>query len=162
MIDRGLPDPWPEAVRDAASRFEQGDLVRDPPFFYWANTAHPVWDVTVDVAARGEQDPLIALDPGDGPPLGIITTQTCDLDEAVPKKPWFHVAPVVGADAFPDEDLASIRAQKYGYLHALPPHDHPLPSGAPCSLLGSDPQGGGDGAASEDPDRLHADVPHAG
>jgi len=95
--------------------------VRDPPFFYWANTAHPVWDVTVDVAARGEQDPLIALDPGDGPPLGIITTQTCDLDEAVPKKPWFHVAPVVGADAFPDGDLASIRGQKYGYLYALPP-----------------------------------------
>ena len=40
--------------------------------------------------------------------------------------------------------------------------DHPLPPGLPRGLLGSDPQGGGDGAASEDPDRLHADVPHAG
>src|SRR5665648_505267 len=40
------------------------------------------------------------------------------------------------------------------------PHDHPLPSGPPCSLLGSDPQGGEDGAASEDADRLHGDVPH--
>src|SRR5665647_458432 len=41
-------------------------------------------------------------------------------------------------------------------------HDHPLPSGAPSSLLGSYPQGGGDGATSEDPDRVHADVPHRG
>jgi len=121
VIDSGLPDPWPEGVRDASAGFEQGDLVRDPPFFYWADMDHPVWDVTVEAAARDEHDPLVALDPGDGPPLGIITTQTCDLDETDPKKPWFHVAPVVGADAFRPEELAGIRAQKYGYLHALPP-----------------------------------------
>src|SRR5450759_3066119 len=41
-------------------------------------------------------------------------------------------------------------------------HDHPLPSGAPCSLQISDPQGGGDGATSEDAHRLHADVPDRG
>jgi len=121
VIDSGLPDPWPAAIRDAASRFEQGDLVRNPPFFYWASLEYPIWDVTRDEAARDERDPLIALDPGDGPPLGIITTQSCDLDEADPKKPWFHVAPVVGADAFGDADLANIRGQKYGYLYALPP-----------------------------------------
>jgi hypothetical protein len=121
VIDSGLPDLWPAIIRDAASQFEQGDLVRNPPFFYWASLDHPVWDVTVDAAARDERDPLIALDPGDGPRLGMITTQSCDLDEADPKKPWFHVAPVVGADAFRDDDLASICGQKYGYLHALPP-----------------------------------------
>src|SRR5450756_619976 len=41
-------------------------------------------------------------------------------------------------------------------------HDHPLPSGPACSLQISDSQGGGDGATSEDADRLHADVPHRG
>ena len=126
MIDSGLPDPWPTVIRDAAAAFEQGDVVKQPPFFYWASLEHPVWDVSIEVAALGDGDPLISLDLGDGPPLGIVTTQSCDLDEADPKKPWFHVAPVFEAGDFGDSNLANIRAQMYGYLYALPsvPGEH--------------------------------------
>src|SRR5665648_54481 len=54
------------------------------------------------------------------------------------------------------------RASLENAIRTMAAHDHPLPSGPPCSLLGSDPQGGEDGAASEDADRLHGDVPHCG
>src|SRR5450830_1615967 len=58
------------------------------------------------------------------------------------------LAPAVAQrlDGHVDADLVAV----------LEAHDHPLPSGAPCSLQISDPQGGGDGATSQDAHRLHA------
>ena len=101
-------------------RFAKEDLVANPPFFYWANLEHPVWDVTFDEADRDDADVMIALAPEDCPPLGIITTQSCDLAEPEPKRPWFCLAPVVEIGVFGAASSENIRAQKYGYLHALP------------------------------------------
>ena len=120
VIDRGLPRIMASGHQRGMLGLSKATSFRAPAVLLWADLEHPIWDVTRAEAKRDDRDPLIALPPEDCPPFGIITTQSCDLDEASPKRPWFHVAPVVEADVFADADLASIRAQKYGYLFALP------------------------------------------
>jgi hypothetical protein len=100
VIDDGLEYPWPEPVRQAIERFLQGHLIAEPPFFYAADLRHPVWRTTRLVADqtpepdRGED--FVDLAPGNSPPYGIITTQSCDLSEERrdPRQPWLAVAPV--------------------------------------------------------------------
>lgn len=141
MIDEDL-EPWSEDVRDAVSRFRQGHLVEEPPVFYAADLRHPVWGQTHALAADAEADDtttiLIELDPDQGPPLGIVTTQDCDLDSEA--QPWFAVAPV-----YPVDDPRLLERE---YVHPLDPPDRtgdwladlriemPLEKGA---LVGRDP-----------------------
>jgi hypothetical protein len=121
VIDDGLPHPWPPEPIEAASAFEQGDLVERPPFFYWADLDYPIWDMTVTASKSNEPYPLIELDAVDSPPFGIITSQSCDIAEVEPRKPWLQLAPVYGEETFAEQDLAMLRAQKYRHLFSLPP-----------------------------------------
>jgi len=117
MIDEDL-EPWSEDVRDAVSRFRQGHLVEEPPVFYAADLRHPVWGQTHAIAEdAGENSDaatsLIELEPDQAPPLGIVTTQDCDLDSEV--QPWFAVAPV-----YQTEDPRLLERE---YVHRLNPPD---------------------------------------
>jgi hypothetical protein len=99
VIDKGL-GAWPQEVVAAAKKFQQGDLIAKPPIAYAASLANPVWELTRQEAADGEHDDMpvhLAIDPDDGPPFGIITSQTCDVaeDRPDPLQPWFEVSPVV-------------------------------------------------------------------
>ena len=93
MIDGGNGD-WPQAVTDALPTYRQGTLVTRPPLFYQANTVLPVW-VASRQALEKSVDILIELDPDDRSSFGIITSQSCDIDEeGENRKPWVQVAPV--------------------------------------------------------------------
>jgi len=99
MIDDRLPDPWPDAVLEAARQWRQGYVVEQPPFFYYRSESNPVWEI--GLAADDETDEetgdatLVELDPDQRSRFGLITTQTCDLfEEGHPTQPWFAVAPV--------------------------------------------------------------------
>lgn len=102
MIDKGL-GAWPPEVVAAAKKFQQGDLIAKPPIAYAASLVNPVWDLTRQEAADGKPDDApvhLAIDPDDGPPFGIVTSQTCDIaeDRPDPLQPWFEVSPVVLCD----------------------------------------------------------------
>ncbi|MDP8942914.1 MAG: hypothetical protein M3N16_02155 [Actinomycetota bacterium] len=96
MIDRHIERPWPEDVLQALERFKQGDLIERPPFFYGVRPGTRVWsmeDEAHDPADGGSQ--VEELHPDDGPSFGIITSQTCDLNEqGPPTQPWLQVSPV--------------------------------------------------------------------
>jgi hypothetical protein len=100
MINRGVPngDDWPEGVLDRLPEWEQGDLVAQPPFFYFADPQQPVWEATRQYTATSTEPEIIL--PADDlcPPYGMVTTQTCDIaEEDTPKRPmrpWVQIAPV--------------------------------------------------------------------
>jgi hypothetical protein len=122
-ISSGISWPWPPEVKAAAATFRQGDLVERPPFFYAANSAYPVWDLTQAAADAGEEREVLEVCEEDRPEYGIITTQSCDLTEegvAKPKKPWFQVAPLVDAQVLDSNLLRDVSRGKYRYLHLVP------------------------------------------
>lgn len=92
MIEDALPAAWPPEVIAAARKFKQGDLVERPPFFYHRVDALRVWKARVE---DEDGEGLVELEDDQRPPLGLITTQTCDLFEDTdnPRQPWFSVAP---------------------------------------------------------------------
>jgi hypothetical protein len=99
VIDPYIRQPWPDEVREVLTEFRQADVVKGPPFFYAHGGAIRLWEVPADEDDDPDEDELISqveeLHPDDGPELGIITTQTCDLDEqGKPTQVWFQVAPV--------------------------------------------------------------------
>lgn len=124
MIDGGLVDPWDDAVVSATKVFDQGDLVQQPPFFYAAKPRCGAWATTRLMA--GDVDPnedvVIELDPADRPPLGIITSQGCDVDEAF-RKPWIQVAPVYPLENYATDErwVAEIRRDSVPHLVLLDP-----------------------------------------
>ena len=101
MIDAGVPpvrDDWPGGVLERLREWEQGDLVKDPPFFfYFADPAIPVWEGTKAYSA-GSAGAEVVLGPESfHPPYGLVTSQTCDIgeeDSANPIRPWVQIAPV--------------------------------------------------------------------
>ena len=96
MIEAGVVQEWDPAVVEAAGLFDQGDLVERPPFFYAAVPSRAVWATTAlmaDQVPEGE-DVVIDVDPEDRPPLGILTSQGCDVAD-VSRKPWVQVAACV-------------------------------------------------------------------
>jgi len=132
VIDEGNHQPWPREVIDAVARFKQGDLVERPPLFYFATPRYGVWDFTRMQATDADQGgELFEVDPEDGPPFGLITTQTCDLTEQSPRprQPWIKVAPVYEASgALPDEGRRNqARQHQIGHLVVLT--NQTLPSG---------------------------------
>jgi hypothetical protein len=107
VIDRSIGRPWPQEVAQALERFKQGDLIERPPFFYGVRPGIRVWSPGED---EGEDEPaddgsqVDELHPDDSPPLGIITTQTCDLcEQGLPSQPWLQVSPVYRLEGTDDE-----------------------------------------------------------
>ncbi|MGA3058709.1 MAG: hypothetical protein ABSE70_11910 [Candidatus Limnocylindrales bacterium] len=96
MIDDRIPSEWPQVVLDAVRQFRQGDVVEEPPFFYFRSDEHALWNLQFEPDDEARDGSIAELDPADGPPYGLITTQTCDLFEegTRPRQPWFAVAPV--------------------------------------------------------------------
>jgi hypothetical protein len=124
MIDNGLPPVWGSHIAHAVARFDQGDLVERPPFFYAAVPSRGVWSTTAllaDQVGEGE-DVVIEVDPQDRPPYGVITSQGCDILDTS-RKPWVQVAPVFEATAILADErrLADIRRGAVPHLVLLDP-----------------------------------------
>lgn len=104
MIDEGLTGDWPPEVIEAAKKFQQGDLIVQPPIVYAASLRSPIWELTRVIAEdAGDPDAApahLAVDGDEVPPYGIITSQTCDVaeDRPVPVQPWIDIAPVYTCD----------------------------------------------------------------
>lgn len=92
MIDKHIRRPWPPEVVEALARFKQGDVIVRPPFFYARHATLELFDAGGPVDGESQ---VAELHPDDAPPYGIITSQTCDVDErGVPEQPWLQVSPV--------------------------------------------------------------------
>lgn len=116
MIDAGNDRPWPDDVASRLPAFRQGSLVASPPFGYHAGTAHPLWVASRLVGPSDEPLVLVELVSEDRPPYGIITTQSCDIDEeGRNRKPWVQLAPVYKLPAA-DQQLGIIRSWRVHHL----------------------------------------------
>lgn len=111
-----------EAI-EAANSFRQGHLVEVPGLFYAANLADSIWQPSYDMAAEAEAagdelgTELVVIDDPDLVKYGIITTQSCDVNEEFePRRmPWLQLAPVYEAVG----DHAG--AESRNYTHQLRP-----------------------------------------
>jgi hypothetical protein len=101
VIDSGNdPASWPGAVVNSLAKYRQGSLVPSAAFFYVTNPELPIWMASRLNATDPEPVEVIALSPEDQPPYGIITSQSCDIDEEERnQKPWVQVAPVYEVSA---------------------------------------------------------------
>lgn len=126
MIDGGNDEPWPQELLDVLVEFQQGSLVPRPPFAYHAASVNPIWAATRSAAeAATDRELLVELDPSDRPAFGIVTTQSCDIDErGAPRRPWVQLAPVYELRS-DDNRLPKARHWKVSYL-------------APTTALGPD------------------------
>jgi hypothetical protein len=115
VIDRGNDRSWPDDIVNRLNEFRQGTLVAQPPFAYHASATNPIWIGSRLVTA--DDDPvLIELDPADWPPYGVVTTQSCDVDEeGRSRKPWVQIAPVYELPTG-DGNLGNIRNWRSMYL----------------------------------------------
>jgi hypothetical protein len=106
LIQEGLDEIWPEQVSKALDPFKQGHLIERPPIFYAGHLEHPIWSpsraLAVDAFGAGEEpgEAIVELEPDQGPPFGLITSQTCEIVEERPDplQPWVQVAPVYCCD----------------------------------------------------------------
>jgi hypothetical protein len=98
LLDAGICDDWPSEVREALERFRLGNLISEPPFFFVRNPAFALW--TPPAGSFDSDAELVELPREQRPPYGIITTQTCDLNEqrTYPVQPCFQVSPVYRLD----------------------------------------------------------------
>lgn len=122
MIDDRIPSEWPQVVLDAVRQFRQGDVVDQPPFFYFRSDEHALWNLQLEPEEEARDGSIVELEPSDGPPYGLITTQTCDLYEegSRPRQPWFAVAPVYDyTSKLKDGQLEQIRRGEVGHLVLL-------------------------------------------
>lgn len=97
MIEEGLDADWPAQVKAALEPFKQGHLIKRPPIFYSARLEHGIWSPSRALAAKGlNGDTVIELDPEQGPPYGMIVSQTCEIveDRPQPHHPWVQMVPV--------------------------------------------------------------------
>lgn len=100
MIDERIIRPWPEEIGATTAPLRQGHLFANPPFLYLGDPRYPLWEATA--ALRDEEGPdVVFLPESDGPPFGIVVTQSCDLDESErkePRMPWLQISPVYSFD----------------------------------------------------------------
>lgn len=100
IVDKGLPESseqWPPGVLDALAHWEQGDVVANPPLFYFADPNRPVWAATHAYSDVSDSPEVVEVADAVQPPYGLITTQTCDIAEegrSKPVRPWVQVAPI--------------------------------------------------------------------
>ena len=109
MIDKHLQCPWPLEVMEVLGRFKQGDLIERPPFFFGVRPGLRLWGASGDTE---DADPsqVDEFHPDDAPRYGIITTQTCDINEqGTPTQPWLQVAPVYALEGEEDSDAESLK-----------------------------------------------------
>jgi hypothetical protein len=109
VFDRRIAPEWPKEVIDALEDLRQGDVIP-----WSADTAYVTTDQHVLYGdqegeagqSAGEQF-AVALEPA--PELAVITSQTCDIDEAgLPRrKPWIQYAPLVKTSDTPRRGLAT-------------------------------------------------------
>ena len=87
---------WPPEVRDACQLFVQGHLIESPPLFFFGVPEYPIWETTANAEPDADGGALIEIHPEDRPPYGMITSQTCDIDEQrkIPRQPFIQVCPV--------------------------------------------------------------------
>jgi hypothetical protein len=122
-ITAGLPverQQWPDEVLAAAEGFTAGDIVENPPFFYFANPKFAVWAATRNYVEDSEGPEVILADHV-APRYGIITSQTCDLGEVdfdPPTHPWISIAPVYDMSDM-DGGTRSLVKKGKGPLHLL-------------------------------------------
>jgi hypothetical protein len=99
-IDAGLPerkDAWPPGTLAALRQFLQGDVVDEPPFFYFADPSRPVWARTHAYSPDSEGPEVVEVPASARPRYGLIITQTCDIaeeDADSPVKPWVQISPI--------------------------------------------------------------------
>lgn len=111
-ISDGLPvsrEAWPQEVLQAAASFVCGDVVRNPPYFYFANPAYAVLERTKRYTEGSDRPELIDASRL-AAPFGVITTQTCDVGEIdfpIPSKPFIQVSPVFDGSSL-DGSLRSL------------------------------------------------------
>jgi hypothetical protein len=94
VLEIGLPDEWPPDVRAALGAFRLGHLIAEPPLTYARASAKRIWNPAADRGEDRHGDTVeIACDRF---PYGILTTQTCDINEQdpSPKQPFVQVSPV--------------------------------------------------------------------
>jgi hypothetical protein len=120
VIDDGLIDDWDQPVIDALARFDQGDLVERPPFFYAALPAHATWHATSMMRGlvADSEDIVVDLDPDDRPPYGVVTSQGCDIADVF-RKPWVQIAPVWPASKVAPTPQALANIQRGAVPHLL-------------------------------------------
>jgi len=94
VIDDGIAEQWPPEVLEALARFKLGDLIAEPPVQFARNPDYPLWTPIGEEVAPGGPE-LVQLGAHQRPEMGIITTQTCDLNEQrpYPAQPFFQVSP---------------------------------------------------------------------
>ena len=81
--------------------------------------ANAVWELTRETGDVALEEEVFELDTLDRAPYGLITTQTCDINETTPKHPWIHVAPVYRLE---EGNLAAmVVQQRVSYLVPLAP-----------------------------------------
>lgn len=130
MIDRGVPadrDSWPDGTLDALRRWEQGDIVEDPPFLYFADPQRPVWEATRSYTETSTGPEVILPVADMCPRYGMVTTQTCDIaeeDAGRPVRPWVQIAPVYEVTDWKKKKLER-RGPMYWVLVPDLPGSHP-------------------------------------
>lgn len=117
MIDDGIAEQWPPEVLEALARFKLGDLITEPPLQFARNPDYPLWTPIGEELATGGPE-LVELGAQQRPEMGIITTQTCDLNEQrrYPQQPFFQVSPCYKLAGEPTALAALIER---GFIHPL-------------------------------------------
>lgn len=125
-ISEGLPgarEEWPEEVLRACSEIRSGDVIPNPPFFYYADPRYAIWQATYDYS-EGSNGPEIVDACEYGPPYGVVTSQTCDIGEVgfvPPLRPWVMVAPVFDMSGLERAKKKAIASDRYSkFLIHLP------------------------------------------
>jgi hypothetical protein len=128
MIDSGVPprDKWPEGVFDSLAGWEQGDLVAQPPFLYFADPSVPIWEPTRAYTEDSASPEVILPTDPYLPPYGVVTTQTCDIaeeDSGRPIRPWVQLAPVYRVTTWKRKKLEGEKGPGYWLLVPDIPED---------------------------------------
>lgn len=119
MIDEGMSESWPEEVKAALVGFELGSLIERPPIVFARDAEYRIWEPS---GGFNEAAAVVDVPEDDRPEFGIVTSQTCDVNEEGehPLQPWVQVSPVYELD----DDSAANAAHVY-YLHELNGPDLP-------------------------------------
>ncbi len=121
MIDKGVPprDSWPNGLLSKLREWEQGDVVANPPLFYFADPSIAIWEAT-RAYAESSSGPEVILPPDEVlPPYGIVTTQTCDIAEeesSRPVRPWVQIAPIYPVTTWKRKKLEGGKGPRYWLL----------------------------------------------
>jgi hypothetical protein len=129
MFDDEISE-WPDEVVDACRAFKQGNLIESPPVFFFGVPGYAICQITSGATPDQDGGTLVDLHPDDRPPFGLITTQTCDIDEQRknPRLPFIHVCAVHQLPSeFDQGQLGHIEKDRVRHLMLL--DSPPLPEG---------------------------------